>query len=481
MARSADKPLVVAGFGGAVARGLTAGDVVVASEVRGPDGTVVGCPSAALLAGALRGLGLTVHVGPVVTTDHVVHGAEREQLAATGALAADMESAALLAKADGQPVAVVRVIVDTPERPLTRASTLSAVRRAAGTLRAIGPALSTWASAARGRTVLLANPRSFCAGVERAIQIVEQALERFGKPVYVRKQIVHNVHVVADLRERGAIFVDELHEVPDGATVIFSAHGVSPAVREEATRRELFVVDATCPLVTKVHNEARRLVRRGDTVVLIGHAGHEETEGTMGEAPGKMPLVENADEAAKVEAEGQVSYLMQTTLAVDEAEDIASTLRQRFPLLEGPGKQDICYATTNRQESLRAVASESDVVIVIGSTNSSNSKRLVELAERVGTPAHLVDDTSGIDLAWLVDAQTVGITAGASAPPALVDEVIAALAGLGPVETAERQTTEESVHFTLPKELRTRSSTATAPDDASEDDDDLGDFDEEAV
>jgi 4-hydroxy-3-methylbut-2-enyl diphosphate reductase len=446
-------PRIVAGFCGGVAAGLNTGDVVVASEVHGPAGTVA-CPSAALIAGELRRRGLTVHVGPIVTSDHVVHGAERAKLAAAGALAVDMESAHLLTGAEGAPLAVVRVVLDTPERPLARLGTVGAVRAAGRVLAQVGPVLSDWARSARARTVLLASPRSFCAGVDRAIEIVEHALDKFGAPVYVRKQIVHNVHVVRDLERRGAIFVDELDEVPDGAHVIFSAHGVSPAVRDRAAQRGLAVIDATCPLVTKVHSEAKRLARRGDTVVFIGHAGHEETEGTLGEAPEQMVLVETVEDAAKIEATGHVSYLMQTTLAVDEAAGIASALRERFPDLEGPGVDDICYATTNRQEALRAISAESDVVIVIGSRNSSNSLRLVELAEREGTPAHLVDDAADIQLAWLAEAGTIGLTAGASAPPALVDEVIATLGGLGPVTATERRTTEESVKFTLPKELR---------------------------
>jgi 4-hydroxy-3-methylbut-2-en-1-yl diphosphate reductase len=301
--------------------------------------------------------------------------------------------------------------------------------------------------------VLLASPRSFCAGVERAIDVVEQALRHRRPPVYVRKQIVHNTHVVADLETRGAVFVDELAAVPNGSTVVFSAHGVSPAVRAEAARRGLDVIDATCPLVTKVHAEARRFAARGDTVVLVGHAGHEEVEGTMGEAPENMVLVESADDVGRLDVEdpGKVSYLMQTTLAVDEAEGVVNALRERYPDLKGPASDDICYATTNRQEALTAIASEADLVLVVGSANSSNSVRLVELARRHGTRAHLIDDVSDIRPEWLTGVRVVGVTAGASAPPGLVGEVVASL---NPVTVEERETARETIQFTLPPAVR---------------------------
>jgi 4-hydroxy-3-methylbut-2-en-1-yl diphosphate reductase len=309
---------------------------------------------------------------------------------------------------------------------------------------------------AQARTVLLASPRSFCAGVERAIAVVENLLDQRGGPIYVRKQIVHNVHVVADLQARGAVFVDELDAVPEGATVVFSAHGVSPAVRTEAADRDLEVLDATCPLVTKVHAEARRFGARGDTVVLIGHAGHEEVEGTLGEAPDQTVLVGTVEEveALEVADPARVSYLTQTTLAVDETTEVVGALRARFPALRGPVSDDICYATTNRQDALAAIAAESDLVLVVGSTNSSNSVRLVELAHRHGTPSYLIDDPSDIRPHWLDGARVVGLTAGASAPPRLVDAVIAALAQLGPVTVVERETTRETVHFTLPAAVR---------------------------
>lgn len=308
----------------------------------------------------------------------------------------------------------------------------------------------------RTRTVLLASPRSFCAGVERAIAIVEQLLDLRGGPIYVRKQIVHNVHVVADLETRGAVFVDELDDVPPGATVVFSAHGVSPAVRSEAADRQLDVIDATCPLVTKVHAEARRFAARGDTVLLIGHIGHEEVEGTLGEAPDRTVLVQTADEVAELDIPdpARVSYLTQTTLAVDETTEVVGALRDRFPALRGPASDDICYASTNRQNALKAIAEESDLVLVIGSRNSSNSVRLVELAHRHDTPSYLIDDPGDIRPEWLDGVGVVGVTAGASAPSRLVESVVAALAELGPITVAERETTRETVHFTLPAAVR---------------------------
>ncbi|MFD7659311.1 4-hydroxy-3-methylbut-2-enyl diphosphate reductase [Actinosynnema sp. NPDC059797] len=303
--------------------------------------------------------------------------------------------------------------------------------------------------------VLLASPRSFCAGVERAIDIVDRLLDQRGGPIHVRKQIVHNTHVVAELEQRGAVFVDELDAVPDGATVVFSAHGVSPAVREDAARRGLEVIDATCPLVTKVHAEAKRFVARGDTVVLIGHEGHEEVEGTVGEAPERIVLVASvADvEALEVPDPERVSYLTQTTLAVDETAEVLDALRARFPALRGPSSADICYATTNRQEAVREVAGEADLVLVVGSANSSNSVRMVEVARRMGTPAHLVDGVSDIRHEWLEGVRVVGLSAGASAPPRLVDEVIEAL---GAWDVQVRETARETIQFTLPVAVRSR-------------------------
>lgn len=302
------------------------------------------------------------------------------------------------------------------------------------------------------RTVLLAAPRAFCAGVERAIEIVERALASRGTPIYVRKQIVHNVHVVADLESRGAVFVEELDEVPAGATVVFSAHGVSPRVRAEAERRGFEVFDATCPLVAKVHAEARRYADRGDTVLFIGHAGHEEVDGTLGEVPGRITLVQSADEARTVEVPDpeRVSYLTQTTLAVDETAAVIDVLRARFPALRGPSAADICYASTNRQLALRGIADEADLVLVVGSANSANTQRLVEIGRRGGRPAYLIEDAGEIRPDWLTDVEVVGVTAGASAPPHLVGEVVDALRALGPVTVAEREVARETIQFSVP-------------------------------
>jgi 4-hydroxy-3-methylbut-2-enyl diphosphate reductase len=447
--------VAVTGVCGALDPAMRPGDLVVATQVRYGD-RVVPCPSAPLLAGELRRAGLTVHLGPMVTTDRLVEGAERARLAAEGACAVDMESAVLALGLSGRPLAVVRAVSDTPGRPLLRPSTVTGGIAALAALRRVGPALGAWAASAGSRRVLLASPRSFCAGVERAIEIVERTLEMHGPPVYVRKQIVHNLHVVEDLERRGAVFVEELDEVPAGSRVVFSAHGVAPAVRAEAARRGREVVAATCPLVTKVHAEARRFAARDEMVVLIGHAGHEEVEGTLGEDPGRIRLVESADDVARLEVSdpARVGYLMQTTLSADEAAGIVDAIKERFPEAHGPRSDDICYATTNRQRAVRAIAGESDLVLVVGSANSSNSRRLVEVAERAGASARLVDDPTGVDLALLAEARTIGLTAGASAPPALVEEVVAALGGLGPVEAEEHVTTTETIRFTLPKGVR---------------------------
>jgi 4-hydroxy-3-methylbut-2-en-1-yl diphosphate reductase len=453
--------VAVAGVGGGLAPWLRPGDVVVADRVLTdpvatgrPDS--VDLPAAAMLASALRRRGLRVHVGAVVSTDRLVDGADRQRLAATGAVVADLESGWLLAGAGGRPRACVRVVADPGSGGLFRPATLGHLRRALRTLPEVGAALAEWGAATAMRRVVLAAPRSFCAGVERAIAVVERALDRYGPPVYVRKQIVHNTHVVTGLRARGAVFVDDLDEVPEGAVTVFSAHGVAPMVRSVAFERQLAVIDATCPLVTKVHAEARRFAIRGDTVLLIGHPGHEETEGTLGEAPERIRLVPDAAAAEQVSVDDpqRVSYLVQTTLAVDEAEEIVAVLRRRFPALAAPPSDDICYATTNRQEAVAAVAEACDAVLVLGSANSSNSQRLVEVAQRAGTPAYLVDDAGCVDLRWLAGATAVGVTAGASAPPALVDQVVSALSALGATEVTEHAATTEDVHFTLPKEVR---------------------------
>jgi 4-hydroxy-3-methylbut-2-en-1-yl diphosphate reductase len=443
--------MVVMGTAGGLADDLRPGDLVVATEVSDGD-TAVPLPGADLLAAELRREGLPARAGKIVTVPKIVKAAERAALAGKGYLAADMESAALVGAAGERPVAVIRAVSDAGFGPGMVTGGLAALR----SLRLAAPVAERWAAACRERAVLLAGPRSFCAGVERAIEIVERALELRGAPVYVRKQIVHNTRVVSDLEQRGAVFVDELDEVPDGATVVFSAHGVSPAVRDAASGRGLSVIDATCPLVSKVHAEARRFAREGYTVALIGHAGHEEVEGTLGEAPDSTILVETAaDVAALSPADpSKVAYLMQTTLAVDEAADVSGALRERFPSMRAPGSDDICYATTNRQAAVRAVATEADLVLVAGSKNSSNSVRLVERSERAGTPAYLIDGATDIQLSWLSGVSVVGLTAGASAPPAVVSEIITALSGLGTVTVTERVTTTESVQFGLPREVR---------------------------
>jgi 4-hydroxy-3-methylbut-2-en-1-yl diphosphate reductase len=455
IAASAPDMLAVGGVGGGLTSEVCVGDLVVASEVTDGHTTVV-CASAPLLAGELRRAGLRVRTGPIATVDHLVRDGEHARLAATGAIAVDMESAPLLAGAAGKPAVVLRAISDTPKHPLVSPRTVTGGLAALRALRQAAPVFATWAAAVGSRQVLLASPRSFCAGVERAIEIVELALEQHGAPVFVRKQIVHNATVVADLERAGAIFVDELSEVPDGAKVVFSAHGVSPEVRLEAARRGLDAVDATCPLVAKVHAEARRFAADGYLVALIGHAGHEEVDGTLGEAPGAMALVENAADVGRLRPAdpGKVAYLMQTTLAADEASSIVDAITERFPAATGPGSDDICYATTNRQRAVRAIAARSDLVLVAGSANSSNSQRLVETAERAGTTAYLVDGPDDIQLGWLAGASTVGIAAGASAPPAIVGQIVAALSGLGEVETEDVVVATESIQFGLPKELR---------------------------
>ena len=305
------------------------------------------------------------------------------------------------------------------------------------------------------KRLLLASPRGYCAGVERAVETVERALALYGSPVYVRKQIVHNSHVVEDLRSRGAIFVDALTDVPEGATVVFSAHGIAPAVRREATEQRLTTIDATCPLVTKVHAQARRYAEAGYALVLSGHAGHEEVEGTLGEAPDAIVLVQSAEDAERVSlpAERPLAYLTQTTLSVDEAGEIVGVLRRRFPRIQGPAREDICYATSNRQWAVKELLRDIDLLLVIGSPNSSNSQRLVDVARAEGTAAHLVDDVTGIDEGWLEGCETVGLTSGASAPERLVADVCAWFADRG-AEVCEQQPVHEDVSFKLPVELR---------------------------
>jgi 4-hydroxy-3-methylbut-2-en-1-yl diphosphate reductase len=310
---------------------------------------------------------------------------------------------------------------------------------------------------APSRRVLLAKPRGYCAGVDRAVQTVEIALERFGAPVYVRKQIVHNTHVVKTLEERGAIFVDETEAVPEGSIVVFSAHGVSPEVREEAKGRGLRTIDATCPLVTKVHNEARRFAAQDYDILLIGHEGHEEVIGTTGEAPAHIHLVDGpaGSDSVEVRDPSKVAWLSQTTLSVDETTQTVAALRKRFPQLLDPPSDDICYATQNRQSAVKQIAAESDVVIVVGSHNSSNSVRLVEVAKEAGArAAYLVDDASGIEPSWLDGVHTAGVTSGASVPEGLVDGVLARLADLGFADVEEVEAVRERMVFGLPRELR---------------------------
>lgn len=309
-------------------------------------------------------------------------------------------------------------------------------------------------------SINLANPRGFCAGVDRAIDIVNRALELFGQPIYVRHEVVHNKFVVDDLKNRGAIFVDELHEVPDDKIVIFSAHGVSQSVRQEADRRQLKVFDATCPLVTKVHMEVKRFSEEGRECVLIGHKGHPEVEGTMGQYDeslgGQMYLVEDEQQvqALKVDRPEQLAFVTQTTLSMDDTAKVIDALRLKFPYIEGPRKDDICYATQNRQDAVKDLATQCDIVIVVGSPNSSNSNRLRELSERMGTDAYLVDCEKDIQTTWFEGKTSIGVTAGASAPDVLVQKVIHHIQALGAAKPIELEGVEENITFSLPKALR---------------------------
>jgi 4-hydroxy-3-methylbut-2-enyl diphosphate reductase len=305
--------------------------------------------------------------------------------------------------------------------------------------------------------LFLAAPRGYCAGVDRAVQTVEHALDLYGPPVYVRKEIVHNKHVVEQLRERGAVFVDQETEVPEGETAVFSAHGVSPAVHANASARGLRTIDATCPLVTKVHVEAKKFAAQGYTIVLIGHAGHEEVEGTMGEAPDHIVLVETETDVDDLEVEDpeRVAYISQTTLSVDETNAIILRLRERFPSIVGPRTDDICYATTNRQMAVRQMARECDLVLVIGSRNSSNSNRLVEVARAHGAESHLIDNELQVEEEWLQGKRVVGITSGASAPEELVQKLVDFFRRRGTEDVSEFEVIQEDVRFMLPKEIRT--------------------------
>ncbi|MFZ0088887.1 MAG: 4-hydroxy-3-methylbut-2-enyl diphosphate reductase, partial [Solirubrobacteraceae bacterium] len=378
-------------------------------------------------------------------------------LARTGAAAVDMESAWLAPAAGDRPLAILRVVLDTPSRELYRPwHTVAGSAIAYRTLRQACAHLQEWAEATGPREVVLASPRASCAGVNRAVEIVERALESRGAPIYVRKQIVHNTHVVASLQQRGAVFVENVDEVPPGETVIFSAHGVSPEVRSSAAERGLDVIDATCPLVAKVHAEARRFAASDFDIVLVGHKGHEEVEGTSGQAPDRTHVIATSDEVAQLDVRDaeRVAYLTQTTLAVDDTAAIVNALRARFPKAVGPPSSDICYATQNRQDAVRTLAAECDLILVVGSANSSNSRRLVEVAERAGCRARLVESAEDLAPAALVGARRVGISAGASAPEPLVQGVVSALDGLGGAWVSEHRVATENIHFKLPVEVR---------------------------
>jgi 4-hydroxy-3-methylbut-2-enyl diphosphate reductase len=458
-----DRAVAVVGFGGGLDHALRAGQVLVASEVRASDGSVamVELPGASVLAAALERAGFDVVTGPLVSSPLLVRSEGRAALTLAGDRVVDMESAwyldALTRRGvDPRRLAAVRVVADTADHHLVSPATFTGGLRAAKVLKAIGPVLEQWAAAIAPRRVLAAGPRSFCAGVERAITVVERALERYGAPVYVRRQIVHNTHVVRRLEGLGAVFVQEIDEVPGGATVVLAAHGVAPDVRLDADRRDLFVIDATCPLVAKVHHEARRHRDDGHHIVLIGHADHEEVIGTVGEARERISVVERPEDVERLDiADGeQVVYLTQTTLALDETAEVVAALHDRYPSIMGPRADDICYATQNRQEAVRAIASECDLVIVVGSANSSNTNRLAEVARRAGCAAVLVDDASELDLDRLAAARTIGVTAGASAPEELVEAVIAAIDALGPAAVEERRVIDETIQFRLPAEVR---------------------------
>jgi 4-hydroxy-3-methylbut-2-enyl diphosphate reductase len=453
---SGGSAVLIAGFCGALDPRLEPGDIVLGTEVRGPTGTTR-CADPAILAGVLRRGGLRVSVGPIASSQRLVMRERRRSLQRSGALAVDMESAWLAPAAQDQPLVTLRVVLDTHRNELHHP--LRTVAGAAIAYRALRRAcalVEDWAEALGERDVVLASPRASCAGVDRAVEIVQRVLDERGAPVYVRKQIVHNAHVVASLEERGAVFVDDVEDVPPGSTVIFSAHGVSPAVRARAAERDLDVVDATCPLVAKVHAEARRFASAGYDIVLVGHEGHEEVDGTYGEAPGQMHVIASPDEVGRLpfSDDARVAYLTQTTLALDETAAVVDALRDRFPALAGPASSDICFATQNRQDAVRALAADCDLILVVGSANSSNSRRLVEVAERAGCRSLLVEDAGEVPPELLAGARRIGLTAGASAPEVLVDEVVSALGGLGRVAVSERAVAKEDVQFKLPPTVR---------------------------
>ncbi|GLY69446.1 4-hydroxy-3-methylbut-2-enyl diphosphate reductase [Amycolatopsis taiwanensis] len=388
------------------------GVVLVADVLLWPNRPAIPCPAAVLLEGELQRRGARTKRG------HLHVDAE------------DREAVTLRTVLPG--IGGLGAAVSLPTGRVTEA----VCGAMAACLAVAGPA----------RRVLLAAPRSFCAGVERAIELVERLLSERGGPVYVRKPVVHNAHVAAELRSRGVVFVEELTEVPHGATVVFSSHGVSPAVRVAARRRGLEVIDATCPLVERLHAEARRAAEEGGTVIVVGHAGNEEVDGILGEAPGRIALVQSVEEARHVPVAdpSRVSYVIQTTLSVHETAEVVDALRARFPMLKGPSSEDVCYATTNRQNAVRVIAVESELVLVVGSKSSPNAHQLVEIARRSGSAAHLVEDPRDIQPHWLTEVRTIGVTAGASTPPPLVNSVIRALGGLGPVTVEKRESVRET-------------------------------------
>jgi 4-hydroxy-3-methylbut-2-en-1-yl diphosphate reductase len=451
------RAVAMTGLGSGLQDNVMAGTIVVADRVLTEDGSVIAhLHSSSVIAAELAARGEPVMVGPIIASPNRITSAERRAaLAATGALAVDLQAAELLSAFSDVPLAAVRVIEDdspyAQRQRVSRSHRSDAVRQ----LRQVGQVLSSWGQVVSRRRVLLAGPRSFCAGVERAITTVERALDRYGAPVYVRRQIVHNRHVVEELEQRGAVFVQELDEVPPGSVAVLSAHGVSPAVRTEAVARDLRVIDATCPLVSKVHNEVRRFAERGFQMVLIGHHGHDETEGTLGEAD-DISIVARPDDVERlvVRDPQKLAYLTQTTLSPSDVSAIVSRLSERFPAIVGPRAADICYATQNRQDAVLAIAPECDLVLVVGSPNSSNAARLVEVSERAGCRAVLIDDETQLRMDWFRPVHTVGVTAAASSPPALVDRVVRAVRGLGATEVETRVTRTENVSFPLPMEVR---------------------------